>query len=113
MRPIRVVLAALLVSLPAGATLRIQEDAIKAGYPAQDCSYCHTFSSDHMLEKARQMGVNNLNCGVCHGKKLPKTGEALYNGRGAWLVQRKLELKAERVEGAWLKDYVEKEKPKK
>lgn len=113
MRAIRAVLAALLVSLPAGATLRIQDDAKQAGHPAVDCGYCHTFSSDHMAAKARQMGVNNLNCGVCHGRKLPKTGEALYNARGVWLVQRKLELKAERVDAIWLKDYVEKDKPKK
>ncbi len=113
MRAIRAVLAALLVCLPAEATLRIQDDAKQAGHPAEDCSYCHSFSSDHMREKARQRGVNNLNCGVCHGRKLPKTGEALYNARGVWLVQHKLELKAERVDASWLKDYVEKDKPRK
>jgi mono/diheme cytochrome c family protein len=59
------------------------------------------------------MRIHNFNCVRCHGNHLPKMGAALYSERGLWLVQKKAELKAPRVDVSWLRDYVEKEKPKK
>ncbi len=113
MRSARVALAAVLLALPVAATVRIQDEAKKAGYAAEDCNYCHSFGGDHMRERARRMGVNNLDCVRCHGGHLPKMGEALYNERGHWLRRKKVELQAPRVDVTWLKDYVEKDKPKK
>jgi hypothetical protein len=101
-------------ALIAQATVRIQDEAKKAGYAAaSDCAYCHSFGSDHMREKAHQMRIHNYNCVRCHGNHLPKMGAALYSERGLWLVQQKTERQAQRVDVGWLKDYVEKEKPKK
>lgn len=97
----------------AHGTIRIQDEAKKAGYAAGDCNYCHTFSSDHQRERARQIGIHNLDCIRCHGKYLPKMGPALYSERGLWLVQQKVDRQAERVDVNWLKDYAEKDKPKK
>lgn len=97
----------------AQGTVRIQGDAKEAGFAATDCKYCHTFSADHMRDRARQIGVHNFNCIRCHGGHLPKMGAALFNERGRWLVQQKAAHQAERVDVNWLKDYVEKDQPKK
>lgn len=91
----------------AWATPPMGKKAKDLGYPASDCSYCHSFDMAHMREKARAMGVSNMNCYVCHGDKLPKMGKALFNDRGWWLVQQKDKRTVTTVEMEWLKDYVE------
>jgi hypothetical protein len=89
-----------------GATTLLQKKAVEAGFPAQDCLYCHTFDVNHMRERARTMGLPGSNCGGCHGSRLPKTGLALMNGRGRWLVTEKARRKAPVVDVLWLKEYV-------
>jgi mono/diheme cytochrome c family protein len=91
---------------PGLATVALQEEATKAGYPAQNCSYCHSFDSDHMKARALQLGISTHNCVACHGGKLPRKGPALFNPRGRWLLEEKARQKAERVDVTWLKAYV-------
>jgi mono/diheme cytochrome c family protein len=59
-------------------------------------------------KQAKAAGVAAANCMHCHGEKLPKKGASTLNERGKWLVEQKTAKKAEKVDGAWLKDYVEK-----
>lgn len=102
-------LAALFASLvpPAAATLRIQEEAVSHGFAASNCGYCHTFDSDHMKEEAKKRGMSRLDCYVCHRGRLPKSGSGLLNDRGRFLVAAKRQFRAEKVDGAWLKNYRE------
>jgi hypothetical protein len=100
------ILGALSTAPPAGATPPIQRHARAAGYPASDCTYCHAFTMDHMRQKAIEMKIAPMNCYACHGNRLPKSGKALFNPRGQWLVDQKHARQASDVDVAWLKDYV-------
>ena len=82
-------IGALLVSAPgpAGASMKMQKAAKKAGFEAKNCMYCHN-------------------------EKLPKKDAVTHNARGEWLMSQKEERKAEEVDVAWLKDYVEPEEKK-
>lgn len=77
----------LAVSLPrpAVASLDMQKKAKEAGFPAQNCLYCHE-------------------------EKLPKKGAVTQNDRGKWLEAEKEKRKAKVVDVTWLKDYVEPKK---
>jgi hypothetical protein len=100
-----VLLAAVAVG-PAWATVRIGQEAVSLRYPAANCSYCHTFDSEHMKKRARDAGLNvrSLECAMCHGPNL-RTGPRILNERGSWLRARKRRLHAPRVDAAWLDDY--------
>jgi hypothetical protein len=93
---------------PAWATVRIGREAVSLRYPAGNCSYCHTFDSDHMRKRARDAGLTlrGLECAMCHGHEL-RTGSRVLNLRGLWLLGRKRKLGAPRVDPAWLADYRE------
>lgn len=83
--------AALIMSIsappPANATMKMQKAAKKAGIEAKNCLYCHN-------------------------EKLPKKDAFTNNHRGEWLLAQKEERKAEEIDVAWLKDYVEPEEKK-
>jgi hypothetical protein len=91
----------------ARATLSLQQRAIGLGYPAQECTYCHTFSMAHMQKRARELGITSMNCLTCHGNKLPKSGPGLFNARGKWLLAEKTRREAKQIDPAWLKGFVE------
>ena len=61
-----------------------------------------------MQKQAKAAGVQVANCLHCHGEKLPKKDATTYNERGKWLIAEKEKRKADKVAGAWLKDYTEK-----
>jgi hypothetical protein len=61
-----------------------------------------------MQKQAKTAGVQVANCLHCHGEKLPKKDASTYNDRGKWLIAEKGKRKADKIDGAWLKDYVEK-----
>jgi hypothetical protein len=107
----RVAVALLLLwPVAARATTPVQKRAKDAGFPAENCSYCHSFDTDHMRERARSLGLqDNLDCMRCHGSELPKMGAKLYNARGLYLVGRKIKARAREVDVKWLRDYVEKD----
>jgi cytochrome c5 len=92
----------------AGATVRIQQEALVRAYPAANCSYCHTFDSDHMVRRAAREGlkVRSLECRMCHGAHL-RTGPRVLNARGLWLLERKQRLGTARVDVFWLAEYPE------
>jgi mono/diheme cytochrome c family protein len=69
----------------ANAGLELQKKAKEAGFPAQNCLYCH-------------------------GEKLPKKGAVTQNERGQWLTAEKEKRKAKAIDVTWLKDYVEPKK---
>ena len=69
-----------LLSGTSSATLQIQKKAKEAGFPAQNCQYCHM-------------------------DKLPKKDAHAHNDRGKWLVEQKAKRGAKEVDPAWLKDY--------
>jgi hypothetical protein len=48
------------------------------------------------------------NCLYFQGEKMPKKGAFTLSERPKWLVGEKDKRKAKEVDGAWLKDYVEK-----
>ena len=56
-------------------------------------------------KQAKAAGVAVDNCGYCHGEKMPKKGASTMNDRGKWLMDQKAQKKADKVDGAWLKDY--------
>ena len=58
-------------------------------------------------KQAKAAGVDAKNCQFCHTVALPKKGEGQnqLNDRGKWLVSQKDAKKAEKVDGAWAKDY--------
>jgi len=72
---------------PAGATMKMQKTAKKAGFEIKNCLYCHN-------------------------EKMPKKDNVTENHRGEWLVAQKEERKAEEIDVAWLEDYVEPEEEK-
>ena len=65
-------------------------------------------ASVDMQKQAKAAGVQVANCLHCHGEKMPKKDATTYNERGKWLIAEKEKRKADKVDGAWLKDYVEK-----
>jgi hypothetical protein len=84
----KLALAAVFLSWAAGmlltgtstATLPIQKKAKEAGFPAENCMYCHN-------------------------EKLPKKDAVTHNDRGKWLIAEKEKRGAKEVDPAWLKDY--------
>lgn len=101
----------LLAAIPAAGTVRIEKKAKELGYPTDGCAYCHTFDLAHMKGKnAKEAGVTNTNCYPCHAKGLPKTGAALFNDRGNWLLKQKKSRQVDAVDPTWLKDYLEPKK---
>ena len=63
-------------------------------------------SGDMAIQKAaKAAGVPADNCLYCHNEKLPKKDAVTHNDRGKWLVAEKANRKADKVDGAWLKDY--------
>jgi hypothetical protein len=91
--------------LGASATPPLQKQALELGFAATDCSYCHSFTMEHMRKRALEAGVSSMNCGACHGNKLPKTGAAFFSERGRWLVDQKIRRNVKAVDMAWLRDY--------
>jgi len=69
-----------LFSETSSASLQMQKNAKKAGFPAENCLYCH-------------------------GEKLPKKNAVTYNDRGKWLQLEKEKRKVKEVDVSWLKDY--------
>ena len=63
-----------------------------------------------MQKKAKEAGFAATNCQYCHNEKLPVKGKVSHNDRGAFLVKTKEEKKANEIDVAWLKDYVEPKK---
>ncbi|HET7746427.1 MAG TPA: hypothetical protein VFM29_03945, partial [Vicinamibacteria bacterium] len=61
----------------------------------------------HMRERARSVGMDNMNCRMCHGARLPLSGLALYSPRGQHLMKQKAARKADLVDVAWLAGFVE------
>jgi hypothetical protein len=59
-------------------------------------------------KQAKEAGFEATNCMYCHNEKLPKKDAFTHNDRGKWLLAEKDKRKAKEVDGAWLKDYVEK-----
>jgi hypothetical protein len=62
-----------------------------------------------LMKEAKKAGFEAKKCTYCHGEALPKKGKATYNDRGKWLIAEKDKRKAEKIDAAWLKDYVEPE----
>jgi hypothetical protein len=101
-----IALAALgLVCGRAGATVEMQVDAKKLGFPVVNCLYCHAtaHSVDVMKDKAKALKISDGNCLACHGANIP----AKLNDRGHWLVAEKTRRGAKQCDMAWLKDYKE------
>jgi len=76
-------LLSLLASVPAGATPQMVSQAKAAGFPAQNCQYCHTMA----MPKKEGFKPDEL------------------NERGKWLLSEKDKLKANEVKAEWLKTY--------
>jgi hypothetical protein len=81
-----VVVASLLGTGTASATLVIQKKAKEAGFAATNCLYCHE-------------------------DKLPKKEKHASNDRGKFLTAEKEKLKADEIDVTWLKNYKEAAKP--
>lgn len=58
-----------------------------------------------MQKQAKAAGVEVANCTHCHVDKLPKKDAHDLNDVGKWLEAEKTKRKAEKPDGAWLKDY--------
>lgn len=69
-----------LFSGTSSATLKMQKAAKEAGFPVENCLYCHN-------------------------EKLPKKDAVTNNDRGKWLVAEKDKRKVKEVDVSWLKDY--------
>ena len=76
-------LLSLLASVPAGATPQMVSQAKAAGFPAQNCQYCHTVA----MPKKEGFKPDEL------------------NERGKWLLSEKDKLKANEIKAEWLKTY--------
>ena len=59
-------------------------------------------------KQAKAAGVTVKNCQDCHVDKLPKKDSHALNDQGKWLVAEKEKRGAQKVDGAWLKDYPKK-----
>jgi mono/diheme cytochrome c family protein len=92
------------------ATVEMQNQAKKLGFPLKNCTYCHAspHAIEQMKETAHEVGLSEGNCLQCHGADIPST----LNDRGEWLVAEKERRGAEEFDMAWLKDYKE-SKPEK
>lgn len=69
-----------LFSGTSSATLKMQKAAKEAGFPVENCLYCHN-------------------------EKLPKKDAVTNNDRGKWLIAEKEKRKVKEVDVSWLKDY--------
>jgi hypothetical protein len=69
--------------LPVAATSQIMKQAKDAGFPAQNCQYCHVTP----MPKKEAFKPDDL------------------NERGTWLLGEKGKQKAKDVKGEWLKNY--------
>jgi mono/diheme cytochrome c family protein len=58
-----------------------------------------------MQKQAKAAGATVANCSACHVAKMPKKDAFDLNDKGKWLVDQKKARKAEKVDGAWLKEY--------
>jgi len=61
-------------------------------------------ASMDIQKQAKAAGVDGKNCQTCHVEKLPKKDAHELNDAGKWLVAEKEKRKADKVDGAWLKD---------
>ena len=71
-------------------------------------AFSATSSANMDIQKeAKAAGVDAKNCQFCHTVALPKKGEGQnqLNDRGKWLQAQKAVKKADKVDGAWAKDY--------
>jgi hypothetical protein len=71
------------VTAPAGATPQMVKQAKDAGFPAQNCQYCHVTA----MPKKEGFKPDDL------------------NERGKWLLSEKDKTKAKDVKVDWLKNY--------
>ncbi len=76
-------LLSMVVTIPAGATPQMVKQAKDAGFPAQNCQYCHTVA----MPKKEGFKPDEL------------------NERGKWLLTEKDKQKAKDVKAEWLKNY--------
>ena len=58
-----------------------------------------------LQKKAKEAGFPAENCLYCHGEKMPKKDAATYNDRGKWLMAEKEKRAAKEVDVSWLKEY--------
>ena len=94
-----------LISSQALATVEMQVQAKKLGFPVGNCLYCHAHSHsiDVMKQKAKTLGVNEGNCLACHGANIPSK----LNDRGHWLVAERTKRGGKQWDMSWLHDYRE------
>ena len=87
------------------ATVEMEVQAKKLGFPAANCLFCHAtpHSVETMRQKAKALNINEGNCLACHGANIP----AKLNDRGHWLVAEKAKRAAKAYDMAWLRDYKE------
>ncbi len=99
------VAAATLLAGPALATVEMQVQAKKLGFPVGNCLYCHAHSHsvEVMKQKAKSLNLNDGNCLGCHGANIPSK----LNERGRWLAAEKARRGAKQWDMAWLRDYKE------
>ncbi len=97
--------AMMLAAAPAMATVEMQVEAKKLGFPVGNCLYCHAHSHsvEVMKEKAKALHLSDGNCLGCHGANIPSK----LNARGRWLMAEKTKRGAKACEMAWLRDYKE------
>ena len=98
--------AALSIAVPrTDATVEMQSQAKKLGFPVANCLYCHAtpHAVDAMKKKARTLAMSDGNCLACHGKDIP----AKLNARGDWLATERVKRGAKQADMAWLRDYRE------
>ena len=58
-----------------------------------------------LQKQAKAAGAKADNCAACHVAKMPKKDAHELNDAGKWLQAQKTERKAEKIDGAWMKDY--------
>jgi hypothetical protein len=89
----------------ANATVEMQNEARRLGFPVHNCLYCHATAHavDVMKEKAKAFHMSDGNCLACHGKDIP----AKLNERGEWLATQRVKRGAKVADMAWLREYKE------
>ncbi len=94
-----------LTAAPALATVEMQVQAKKLGFPVGNCLYCHAHSHsvEVMKDKAKNLHLSDGNCLGCHGANIPSK----LNDRGRWLAAEKTRRGAKACDMAWLRDYKE------
>lgn len=94
-----------LIASRSEATVEMEVQARKLGFPAANCLYCHASAHavEVMKQKAKSLNINDGNCLACHGANVP----AKLNDRGRWLVAEKARRAAKAWDMAWLRDYKE------